>query len=37
MQRINVIMRWAKAMGYRAGDNPAARETMKKSNNEVKL
>jgi len=26
MQRINVIMRWAKAMGYRAGDNPAAWE-----------
>ena len=26
MQRINVIMRWAKAMKYRAGDNPAAWE-----------
>jgi integrase len=26
MQRINVVMRWAKAMKYRAGDNPAAWE-----------
>ena len=26
MQRINFIMRWAKAMKYRAGDNPAAWE-----------
>ncbi len=25
-QRIDVVMRWAKAMGYRTGDNPAALE-----------